>query len=282
MYYEYIENELNQFLLTFENTELKEMVDYSLNGGKCIRGFIVKHVMNTLTKKEINFWEPIVCVELIHAISLIIDDLPCMDDDKIRRNKPSFFVKYGERKTLLLSFYCINEAFQIILNCVNNNEMFEKNKFDYIFKILKEWSINIGKDLIVGQMLDLEENINKMLNMDLKKEDTTLITHKTSSLFSFSFLLGGMFSGCDIEINDFKKMGYHFGIIYQLMDDAKDFKSDRKEANYILSYGVEKSKILFTKQKKEMLESLKKYDLGTTEMNELIDKIDTKFKEYIN
>ena len=61
----------------------------------------------------------------------------------------------------------------------------------------------------------------------------------------------------------------------------KDFKTDRKEANYILTYGLEKSKKLFEKQKQEMFNSLEKYNLNTPDLLKLVNKISDKYNEYI-
>ena len=280
MYFDYIQNELNKYLNSIKSSKLKKMFEYSLIDGKCIRGFIVKHVMNTLSKNKINIWEPIVSIELIHSISLIIDDLPCMDNDKMRRNKPSFFVKFGERESLLLSFYGINQSLKLLMNGINNN-IFDKNKYEYILKIINEWDENIGNKLILGQMLDLKEDISQLLNITIPSNEDTLMTYKTSSLFSFAFILGSIFSNEKLNTNDFINMGYYFGILYQLMDDAKDVKTDLIDSNYLLKFGIIKANNLFYKNKNNLLNLLKKYELDTIEMINLITIIEENFKENI-
>jgi geranylgeranyl pyrophosphate synthase len=280
MYFHYIEDELNQYLNSIKSSKLKKMFKYSLIDGKCIRGFIVKHVMNTLSNNKINIWEPIVSIELIHSISLIIDDLPCMDNDKIRRNKPSFFVKFGERESLLLSFYGINQSLKLLMNGINNSK-FNQNKYDYILKIINEWDDNVGNKLILGQMLDLKEDIGKLLNISIPNTEDTLMTYKTSSLFSFAFILGSIFSNEQLNTNDFINMGYYFGILYQLMDDAKDMNTDVIDSNFLLKYGKEKAKNLFYKNKNNLINLLEKYNLDTKEMVNLISLIEKKFNENI-
>ena len=123
MFEQYIANELNQYYDTIQNSKLKDIIIYSLEGGKCIRGFIIKHIIETLTGNT-SPWQPIASIELIHGISLILDDLPCMDNDMVRRGKPSTFARVGERHSILVSMYGISEAFKILfsgLKNVNNN-----------------------------------------------------------------------------------------------------------------------------------------------------------------
>ncbi len=115
MFEQYIANELNQYYDTIQNSKLKDIIIYSLEGGKCIRGFIVKHIIETLTG-NISSWQPVVSIELIHGISLILDDLPCMDNDMVRRGKPSTFACFGERHSILVSMNGISEEYKILFN----------------------------------------------------------------------------------------------------------------------------------------------------------------------
>ena len=85
MFGEEISPYLEQYFSTLDNNKTKSIIEYSVKGGKCIRGFIIKHIMETLSNKV--EWQPIVAIELIHAASLVIDDLPCMDNSIMRRNK---------------------------------------------------------------------------------------------------------------------------------------------------------------------------------------------------
>ena len=111
MFSEYVQPEFDEYFKNNSTGILPEILKYSLNGGKCIRSFIVKHIINTLSDNKINFWEPVVSIEMLHSASLIIDDLPCMDNDLERRGKDSTFVKFGERNAILSSFYIVSESF---------------------------------------------------------------------------------------------------------------------------------------------------------------------------
>ena len=287
MYFLYVENDFNKYYNTIKNSKLKDIIEYSLEGGKCVRSFIIKHLIETLSDKSINIWEPIVSIELIHGASLILDDLPCMDNDKIRRKKPSTFVKFGERQAILTSIYAISEGFKLLLNgfekLTNLNIEFynqDKNKLQLIKNLINEWSNLIGDNLVVGQMLDLKENVEKLINRKLElpcNNVKQMIVYKTCSIFIFSFLLGGLFSGKDINIQEYKDMGYHFGIMFQLMDDYRDQYTDEKDANYILTNGILKSKQIYLDSKKEFYQLLEKNNICTQELIQLVNIIDKKF-----
>lgn len=275
MFEKYINNDLETYYSQINNSKIRDILKYSLEGGKCIRGFIVKHLIEKLSGNT-NIWQPVVSIELIHGLSLIIDDLPCMDNDHIRRNKPSTFVKFGERQSILISLYGISEAFKLLFDGLKNNKnLYNDKMIDKIHTIIDEWNEEIGKNLIIGQMLDLCIDIEELLNIKLINNNKNIILYKTGSLFAFAFILGGSFGGID-NISDFKKMGYLFGIMFQLMDDYKDMETDDKSANYFLQYGKEESIKLYLDSKLKLLEYLDKYNLYTEEFKFLIEKIDQK------
>lgn len=287
MYFKYIENDFNKYYNTIKNSKLKDIIKYSLEDGKCVRSFIIKHLIETLSNKSIDIWEPIVSIELIHGASLILDDLPCMDNDKIRRNKPSTFVKFGEREAILTSVYAISEGFKLLFNGFEkltnlniNTYKEDKQKIKLIKNLINEWSTLIGDNLIVGQMLDLKEDVENLINrkLDLPSNNIKqMIVYKTCSIFIFSFLLGGLFSGKDINIQEYKDMGYHFGIMFQLMDDYKDKNTDEKDANYILTNGILESKKVYLESKKELYRLLEKNNIYTQELIQLVNIIDKQF-----
>ena len=73
MYQNEVKPYLDEYFKRQKNNKVRKIIEYSVRGGKYIRGFIVKHIIEILTEKEASQWEPIVCVELIHAASLVID-----------------------------------------------------------------------------------------------------------------------------------------------------------------------------------------------------------------
>ncbi len=283
MFEKYIENELTIYYNTIKHSKLREIIKYSLDGGKAIRGGIVKHIIETLSGEECNLWQPIVSIELIHGISLVLDDLPCMDNDLIRRNKPSTFAQFGERHAILISMFGITEAFKLLFNGLKQLNFQNENYIKMIEDVINEWNELIGKNLIVGQLLDFKENISELLDIDIPNNNYSidLIYYKTSSLFIFAFLLGGIYSRKEINIDDFKKMGEYLGLMYQIMDDSNDIDTDDKHKNIILSHGLEKSILIYKDAEQKLIDLLLKYNLMTNTFEQLINKLNKKFNKIL-
>jgi geranylgeranyl diphosphate synthase type II len=283
MFEKYIENDLIIYYNTIQHSKLREIIKYSLEGGKGIRGGIVKHIIETLNNKEhgtSNLWQPIVSIELIHGLSLVIDDLPCMDNDSIRRNKPSTFARFGERHAILVSMFGITEAFKLLFNGIKELNINNDSYIKYIENIINEWNELIGKNLIVGQMMDFKDNIGELLNLDIptsSEHSINLIYYKTSSLFIFAFILGAIFSNNNnINIDEFKKMGEYLGLMYQIMDDSNDVDTDEAHKNIILSFGKEKSLQLYRDAETKLVELLIKHNLMTSTFEKIISKLNQK------
>ena len=295
MYQDEIIPFLEIYYTTLGKSKVSDIIKYSVEGGKCIRGFIVKHIIETYTGSKTTLWEPITSIELIHSASLIIDDLPCMDNDDIRRGKPSTFCKFSEREAIMTSFYIVSESLRLLTNCLNNiknelitnnidieNSFFSSNKqLDILNNVITNWCELLGKNLVVGQLLDLKENVEDLFNLKLNLNDSkNIIFYKTCSLFMFSFIIGAVFSGQNnLNIEEFKEMGIHFGIMFQIMDDFKDIDQDKIEqsTNYILENGIDKSILSYTDAKNKLEFLLKKNNIYTDEFKTLISKISLNF-----
>ena len=268
---------LDKYLDTLENKKIKSIIEYSLMGGKCIRGFIVKHIIECSTKNNLIPWEPIVAVELIHAASLVIDDLPCMDNDSERRGKPSTFVKFGKHEAILASFYIISESLRLLSSCFQ-----KKKEPESIYKftvLINKWCELLGKNLAVGQLMDLHCDVSEYFSIDNTFEfNEALIKFKTSSLFSFTFILAAIFSSPNADINEFSNMGESLGMMYQLVDDYKDRNTDNTSNNYILSHGVQKSVSRYFQARSNLIVLLQKNNLFTTQFKQLIELLDHNFR----
>ena len=176
-----IANDTNIFLKKFlnkqNNSKLLPAMKYGLfPGGKKIRSKILIDIGSLLAIDYKTLIAIGAAVECIHAYSLIHDDLPCMDDDKIRRGKPSTHIKYGESTAVLAGNSLLTLAFEI-LTC-HNLKLTEKIKINLI-KRLSECSGHQG--IAGGQYLDLSYekkkiSKNKIIEMEIKK---------TGKLFSF-------------------------------------------------------------------------------------------------
>jgi farnesyl diphosphate synthase len=168
---------LKKFIKKQKKTELISAMKYGLfSDGKKIRSKILLDIGNIF---RIEYQTLIIigaAVECIHAYSLIHDDLPCMDNDKLRRGKPSTHIKFGESTAVLAGNSLLTMAFEILTS--SSLKINEKIKVDLVQK-LSESSGHLG--IAGGQYLDLsfeKKNVskNKIIDMEIKK---------TGKLFSF-------------------------------------------------------------------------------------------------
>ena len=106
---------LNKYLSKFSSSELVKPMKYGLfPGGKKIRSKIIFDVGKIFRVKNKDLMTLAASVETIHAYSLIHDDLPCMDDDNLRRGKPSTHIKFGESTAILAGNSLLTTAFEIL------------------------------------------------------------------------------------------------------------------------------------------------------------------------
>ena len=191
-----------------------------ISGGKKIRSTVIfdtGRIFNINEKKLINICA---AVECIHSYSLIHDDLPCMDNDAIRRGKPSTHIKYGEASAVLAGSSLLTLAFEIIADKKYQLNSRFKNE---IIKSLANCSGHTG--IAGGQELDLKyENKNKKINkiIDMQKK-------KTGKLFNFClYAVGVIANKNDKEKKFLSNLGEEIGLLFQLADDFLDIKSSKK------------------------------------------------------
>ncbi len=205
------------------NSHLMSAMKYALfPGGKKIRSKILIDIGSLFSIDYKTLIAIGAAVECIHAYSLIHDDLPCMDDDKIRRGKPSTHIKFGEYTAVLAGNSLLTMAFEILAS--PRLELSEKIKIDLIIK-LSECSGHLG--MAGGQYLDLSYekrkiSKNKIIQMEIKK---------TGKLFSFCCAAPVIIKKKKIsELKSFEKIGYQIGLLFQIADDLIDFKGSSKLA----------------------------------------------------
>ena len=156
-----------------------------LNGGKRIRPFLVSEVSLLYNVKQSVYKFPAVAIEMAHCFSLIYDDLPCMDDDDLRRGKPSVHIKFDEANALLGGSSLLTYAYNILAS--KNFFINEKKKL----ALINIFSNAIGHEgMLAGQFLDLDaENPNKIPTI---KKFNSIQEKKTGLLIAFCCYAGGM------------------------------------------------------------------------------------------
>ncbi len=216
-----IAQDTNSFLKRFvkrqKKSELMIPMKYGLfSGGKKIRSKILIDIGFIF---RINYRTLIIlgaAVECIHAYSLIHDDLPCMDNDSIRRGKPSTHIKFGESTAVLAGNSLLTMAFEILSH--KDLNLSEKIKINLINKI-SESSGHLG--IAGGQYLDLSYE-HKIVS---KKKVVEMEIKKTGKLFSFCCVAPLIIKKkSKKEIKKFENIGADIGLLFQVADDLIDNK----------------------------------------------------------
>ena len=253
------------YLANFEDGEVREMLRYSLDGGKRLRPIIVDQVvkmMNRNTGNKIDGKYLAIMVELIHTSSLLIDDLPSMDNDDMRRGKLTFHKKYSVLGAKMASSILLDGAYEMlekIYDYINHLDIYSQEECEHrVFMIYKNVLDNLGEDGIInGQYIDLLPlysiefgNIvdNELSNYKTGKIINELIHKKTTVLFEMAFVSSYILSGGDLKkINKVKMAIKHFGLAFQISDDFLDIQQDTNRVvkgltpNYVLNFGKERS-----------------------------------------
>ena len=186
----------------------------SLNGGKCFRPFLFFSSANIFSiplSKVINICA---AIEMVHCYSLIHDDLPAMDDDNIRRGKPSCHIAYDEATAILSGDALLTYAFNIIATSADISNIEQR-----IALIISLSDAAGPYGMVGGQMLDL---LSKKIT-PTKEEILRIKELKTSKLISSSCEMGGIVGNAnDKELSALKSFGRDIGIAYQIIDDLFD------------------------------------------------------------
>ncbi len=209
-------------LTHFPENRLYEAARYALlGGGKRLRPLLTLLTAGIygLTLKEAM---PAACaVEMIHTYSLIHDDLPAMDNDDLRRGKPSLHKAFGEALAILAGDYLLTKAFELLAN----TEHFSTHTRLEMVKILSKYSGGWG--MIGGQVLDL----NLCLSNTTTEQLETTHYMKTGALIACAMLLGALGAQAPLEeLPIIEKAGYSLGTAFQIQNDLLDVFSKGSDA----------------------------------------------------
>ncbi|HZK44517.1 MAG TPA: farnesyl diphosphate synthase [Syntrophomonadaceae bacterium] len=232
------------------------------NGGKRLRPIMVLEGA-VLSGINPNLVLPTACaLELIHCYSLVHDDLPAMDDDELRRGKPTCHIVFGEDIAILTGDALLTLAFELVAS--NSKAGIDSIN---VVKVIREISKAAGsKGMIGGQVIDLESE-GKTIDFETLK---TLHSLKTGELFRVALVSGAILGGMNEEkIILLEKYAYHFGQAFQITDDILDIRGDvistgkpvgsdekNNKTTYPELFGVDKSLQLAQDNIKTCLDSL--------------------------
>ncbi|NNE38668.1 MAG: (2E,6E)-farnesyl diphosphate synthase [Gammaproteobacteria bacterium] len=260
---------------------LHEAMRYAVMGeGKRIRPVLVYATGETFGVELTALDAPAVAVELIHAYSLVHDDLPAMDDDDLRRGKPTCHKAFDEATAILagdaiqaLSFYAL---------AADSNSSVSSN---VRIKMIVNLAQNSGSPgMAGGQAIDLAA-VGKKLNL---KELEIMHNRKTGALIRSSVELGAL-SSPDISNNDFEMVSTYaenIGLAFQVRDDILDIESDtstlgkpqgsdaeRGKPTYPELLGLDGAKQVAEELHEKAIHALKRLDRDTTILKDIADYI---------
>lgn len=227
-------------------SDVAKAMSYSLvNGGKRVRPVLAMEFARMCGGSREDALPFACALEYIHTYSLIHDDLPCMDNDDMRRGKPSCHKKFGEATALLAGDALLTHAFEIVSGCDLSDD-----KKVMAVSLLSQNSGVTG--MIGGQVIDLlYEDGNPSF-----KDILTVYKLKTGALISAACLLGCISAGADSkQLAAASKFAYSLGIAFQIQDDILDVIGDEaklgkpigsdaenSKATYVTIVGLEKAK----------------------------------------
>ncbi len=232
--------------------ELYKAMRYSLfAGGKRLRPILCIAAAEAVGGNHKDVM-PVACAfEMIHTYSLIHDDLPAMDDDELRRGKPTSHMVFGEAIAILAGDGLLTEAFRVMA-CPDLLKTAGPENFRKVIEMVA--SASGAEGMVAGQALDIRaenENIDTALM-------ETIHEHKTGALLKASVTTGAILGGgSDDEVKSLEQYGRNIGLAFQISDDILDIEGDTEEmgkqagadiergkATYPAIYGMEKSKTM--------------------------------------
>lgn len=246
--------------------EVHEAMRYSLlAGGKRIRPILCLASCELVGGDECLAIPAACAIEMIHTMSLIHDDLPCMDNDDLRRGKPTNHKVYGEETAILAGDALLSLSFEYIADKTR------KVSADRVVRSIVELGSAVGSaGLVAGQILDLYGEGKEVSLRELEQ----IHVHKTGKLLEAAVVCGAIIGGGnEMEIGRLRKYARHIGLLFQVVDDILDVTKTSKElgktagkdlathkATYPNLMGVEEAKKFAAKLLGQALEEIAYFD----------------------
>lgn len=279
-----LQKEINEYLDNYfknkgnYNKIIYDASSYSINvGGKRIRPILFILGYYIYKKEYKNVMQMACAIEMIHTYSLIHDDLPCMDNDDLRRGKPTNHKVYGENIAVLAGDNLLNEAMITMMDFALKNG---GNSLKSAYEIASSAG---AEGMIGGQVVDVMSE-GKSIS---KEELEYMHAKKTGALIRCSILAGAMLADApeeDLEL--LRKYGEKLGLVFQIKDDILDVIGDAKllgknvhvdeennKTNFISVYGLEKCQSLCEDLSDECVNILKFLSVDADELVELTHRL---------
>lgn len=253
-----------------DDNPLSEALIYASDSGKRIRPLVFLETVKMLLGKEAideKIIDLALCLEMVHAYSLVHDDMPCMDNDDYRRGKLTVHKKFGEDLAVLVGDSLLTFAFENILDL---------SIYDQRFLLPGKYLAKASgiEGMIKGQVFDIkaDKNVDLSYVLDVYK-------NKTARLFMAALVMAGLYAGVsDEKIKKLEDYAYYLGLSFQLQDDILD-KYDEIELNILSCISMDEAKKLlldFNKKAKENIKDFKDNDFHIYLIDYLTERIKWK------
>ena len=266
-YLQQVNDALPQFLPQgdAEQKTVYDAMSYSLMaGGKRIRAIMTMAFCELCGGNPADAVPFAAAIEMIHAYSLIHDDLPCMDDDDMRRGKPSCHIAFGEANALLAGDGLLTLAFETMLDNANTGSIPPKRVLEAAAVLAHAAGAN---GMVGGQVIDLE-NEGKQIPFELLQ---TLDRLKTGALIRASAVMGCVLAGAQKDVVErAERYAAAVGLAFQIVDDILDVTADQEalgkpigsdaeneKTTYITLFGIERSRQIVKELVEEAAEAIR-------------------------
>ncbi|NLD09655.1 MAG: polyprenyl synthetase family protein, partial [Xanthomonadaceae bacterium] len=251
------EVEFDRYLASIDAPKnLKEAMRYSaLNGGKRLRPMLLI-AAGHLSGADAKILYPLgMAIEMIHAYSLIHDDLPAMDDDSLRRGKPTCHIQFDEATAILAGDALLTESFVILSHLEGISDSAK-------IKLIQLFSHSAGASgMVGGQMMDLEGEERKITSDEL----VAIHRLKTGKLIKASILAGAIAGNSDEKtLMHLTEFADNIGLAFQVKDDILDVTGTSEELGKTAGKDLEQEKSTYV--------TLLGLEKATTILDELSDK----------
>lgn len=246
-------------------------------GGKRLRPILTLAAAEACGGSSENALAAACAVEMLHTYSLVHDDLPCMDDDDLRRGRPTCHKVYGEGLAVLCGDALLTEAFLVLSKTPATSRYAHA---DHIKELALTGS---SRQLIGGQVLDLESE-GKRIDM---KQLETIHRCKTAALLTCSLRLGAMTADATTEqLEAISQFGQALGLAFQVIDDILDVTQSSEilgktagkdvaaaKATYPAMIGLEASRKMASELTQKANQSLKIFGSAASHLQEMADSM---------
>jgi len=216
-----IQAHFDRVLAPFGEGSVARAMRYAVSGGKRLRAFLVIEGARLYDQPQSRAIWPACAIEAMHAYSLVHDDLPCMDDDTLRRGRPTVHVKWGEATAVLAGDALQSLAFE--LACHPEGAARPEDRAALTYRLAQAAG---GQGMVLGQALDIEaEGAATPLTVE---EITELQAGKTGALFHWAATAGAIMAAADpAPLSAYARA---LGMAFQIQDDVIDLTGDAEAA----------------------------------------------------